>query len=52
LGGSATRHQLGELKDVVAKSQVEAQVARERVVTLELEAKNVRTYHDKVEDAT
>lgn len=36
----------------MAKSQAEAQVARERVVTLELETKNARTYHDKVEAAT
>lgn len=44
--------QLGELKDAMVKSQSEAQVTREHVASLELEAKNEKAYHEKVEATT
>jgi regulator of replication initiation timing len=51
--------QRSELKDVVAQSQtkaqatrIETQFTRERVAELELEARNTRTHHERVEAAT
>lgn len=41
--------QLGKLKDTMVKSQSEAQVTREHAAALELEAKNEKAYHEKVE---